>query len=735
MKIRHVDSILEQFQAVLGDDAVKQRYLERGQNLFAHGDAADFAYVLTFGSLSIVVPDQYGSETEIDRLQIGAVVGEMGILAGGTRTATVRADRASVLIELTPAQFAIIQQQQPNLLAASTALLNERWQRVQLVKILENLLGKLDVELLHSLQAELEWVHLNQGETLFAQGERGDGMYIVVSGRLQLVVNSEGEEQVVGDLIDGETIGADALVTDDLRSSTPYALRATSLVKLSAELFNQLAPQHPQLMRSIMKILVERQRRFFSGAPRERTNVSLTISLVATDTQLDMRPFAEQLAVALGVFGRTRLLTAEQLDAEFGQVGASQWAVDHPSVPALTNWLHELETHYQHLILLPENRWSAWTQRCLNQSDRILFVAHPQNNPEPQGLEKKIAEQTPRMQRELVLWHSAETKHPSNTINWLNPRPSITHYHVREGDKRHFARIARRITGRGIRFVLGGGGARGYAHTGVFRRLTELDIDIDYIGGTSFGALVGCCFANGMTFEGIAEKFETWRGRRDVLDSTLPLVALNTSRKLNIQLQKLFQGWYIEDLWIPFFCIAGNLTQATEIVIDRGLAWQAIRKSVSVPGIFSPVVENGEIIVDGAIVNNLPIDEMAQRIASPHLIGVMVGEIEHAAGEYDAAIAYEASGWNILAQRLNPFAKKMRFPSIAYTLMRLSEVHNVHRTRHNQQLVELLIQPDTASYGLFDFDKFREIADLGYAAAYDPIQTWWAQYQLEENRE
>lgn len=80
----------------------------------------------------------------------------------------------------------------------------------------------------------------------------------------------------------------------------------------------------------------------------------------------------------------------------------------------------------------------------------------------------------------------------------------------------------------------------------------------------------------------------------------------------------------IEDLWTPFFCVSANLSEATPVVHARGPLWQAARTSMSIPGVFSPVMADGDILVDGGVLNNFPVDIMANLSGSQHLIGINV---------------------------------------------------------------------------------------------------------------
>ena len=174
------------------------------------------------------------------------------------------------------------------------------------------------------------------------------------------------------------------------------------------------------------------------------------------------------------------------------------------------------------------------------------------------------------------------------------------------------AYLARCLTGHALGLVLGGGGARGFAHIGVYRALVEASLHVDLVGGTSMGAIVTGVIGLGVDWRQMADIAASISSPLKLFDPTLPLVSLFSSGKVTQLTHMVYGDALIEDLWRPIYCVSSNLTRSTETVYRRGPLWKAVRASMAIPGIFAPVLHEGDVQVDGAVMNNLPIDVMRE---------------------------------------------------------------------------------------------------------------------------
>jgi len=160
----------------------------------------------------------------------------------------------------------------------------------------------------------------------------------------------------------------------------------------------------------------------------------------------------------------------------------------------------------------------------------------------------------------------------------------------------------------GIALALGGGAARGWAHIGVLRALDEAGIQIDMIAGTSIGALVGGCYLAGKLDE--LEEFARSLTKRRIfglLDLHLGGSGLLGGLKLTAKMQEHLNGTTFADLTRPFVCVAAEIRTGHEIWLSNGSLITAMRASYALPGVFEPVTCNKRVLVDGALVNPVPV--------------------------------------------------------------------------------------------------------------------------------
>lgn len=174
-----------------------------------------------------------------------------------------------------------------------------------------------------------------------------------------------------------------------------------------------------------------------------------------------------------------------------------------------------------------------------------------------------------------------------------------------------------------VGLALGSGAARGLAHLGVLRLLTEEKIPIDMVAGTSAGALIGALYCSGADLNLIQQLAGELR-RKDLLDITVPRVGFIKGNKIEELLKLLTKGKNIEDLDIPFCAVAADITKGEKVVIDKGPLYKAVRASISIPGIFVPVHYGDSSLVDGGIIDRVPVG-VVKEMGADVVIGVDVG--------------------------------------------------------------------------------------------------------------
>jgi predicted acylesterase/phospholipase RssA len=356
----------------------------------------------------------------------------------------------------------------------------------------------------------------------------------------------------------------------------------------------------------------------------------------------------------------------------------------------------------------------------------VLLVARADGSPAPGAVEQEIAHVAPKARVELVLLQPEGIARPAGTAAWLSGRGiAAAHHHVRLSNDADLRRLARRLTGNAVGVVLGGGGARGFVHIGALRALAEAGVEIDAIGGASFGAMIAAAHAVGFSVEDQVELARTFASPKKLLDRTLPLVALMVGRKVTDLYRRLYGDALAEDLWLPFFAISSDLTRAAAVVHRTGPLWEVVRASTAMPAVFPPLLGNGSgVLVDGGVMNNMPLDVMRELCEGGTVIGVNPMPAHDKARDY--SFGSSVSGFDALLGRLRLFGVRTRAPSILGSVMRATEINSAHRMRlpAYRALADVLIEPPVGDIPILAFDRYAAIIDIGYRAAQEQIAAW-----------
>jgi NTE family protein len=567
---------------------------------------------------------------------------------------------------------------------------------------------------LNELQLELELVHLPGGEILFRAGDAGDSMYVVLSGRLRVSVErNDGSEEIIREIGRGESVGELALLTGEARSATIRAIRDSELAMLSRPAFERTIKSDPTLIRQLAVQLATRQRQGADGETAP-SNVR-TIAVLPLDRSQEAAAFAGLLEQALARLGPTLRVDQETINRVGGvNLANSTEANAHE----LTARLDALEIDQRAVVYQAAAEITPWTKRCVRQADLILAVGRAEAIPPNAALEQLqnyFASCAITARIELVLLHPREFDAGLPMAPWLAPLRAAAHHHLVPFIAEDVARLARLITGNAIGLVLSGGGARGFAHIGVIRALHERGVAIDYIGGTSMGAVIAAQHALGWDWQTMARvNREEWPRCEPQKNYTLPLVALNSARRMDQMLRRMFGAVDIENLRGKFFCVSTNLTTAAAKIHRQGTLWKAVRASVSIPGIGPPAIENGEILVDGGLVDNLPVETM-KKLCQGKVYAVDVSEQVEFSSKLSES--YTVSGWKLLWQQLNPFVEKPDIPNILNTLYRTTTVGGIRASENAKAQADLCFEPPVSEFGVFEWKSVDKIIEVGYRYA------------------
>ena len=581
------------------------------------------------------------------------------------------------------------------------------------------LFRSLPLEALDEVLDRLEPVHLPGGGTLFRQGEEGDAMYLIAAGRVEVIVETDGEREVVREMGRGENLGELSLLTDEPRAATIRAIRDAELLRLSRDAFESLLADQPAAALQLTRILARWVRE--SNRPPPRRGIGTVAVLPETEGAPHI-DFARALARALEEHGSTLLLDASCVDRQLGD-GAAEADEGTREHRAVTEWLNSREQSHRFLVYCGGEESTAWSRRCARQADIILRVARPGGRViAPADPGQGTDPDDPSRQETLVLLHSPGAV-PTEAGYWLEGGRYPRHFHVREDRPADTARVARHLAGRALGVVLGGGGALGFAHVGVLKALAEAGVTPDRFGGTSMGSIVAALFAAGHSADEAEERLHAAWGRmsyRPHRASPVPIYALDSGERVRSTFEWTFGDRRIEDLWYPFFCTTTNLTTGRLVVHRSGSVARWLDASVAIPGIVPPSVsDDGELMADGALLNNLPSDIMVRDAQGPV---VAIGVATEQEPRVDREQRHAPSGWEAVVGKVLPFRTPPEFPNIVQTLHRSAVIGSVHARRDVESEVDLYLKPRLTGFDMFSWSALSDVVEAGYRHTVDRLE-------------
>ena len=581
--------------------------------------------------------------------------------------------------------------------------------------------GLSDTGAIEWIQDSVDWTHLRAGEALFTEGDPARSAYLVLSGRLRVVTEDGGVQRVRGEIGTGELVGEVALLEGAPRNATVNAVRDCDLAEIPREVFERLMHDHPKVMLETVRTIIHRTR---SPLARRSAEGQLSIALVPIASELDVRLFVTRFADDLRTIGETAHLWSARVDSALAQPDISQSEAHQPGHIELSSWIQEVEHRSRFVVYEVDRDLTPWTRRALHQADVVLFVGDaadaPQVGPFESDVQRVLGTMSDR-RRDLVLLQQPGAERVTGTASWLEVREINDVFHLRRNSRADAMRLARIIGGTATGLVLSGGGARGFAHLGVIKALEEHGIEIDLIGGSSMGSAMAIGPALGLETDEMLELAA--RQFKDLLDYTVPVVAMIKGERIMRAITETLGDMTIEDLWRPYFCMSTNLTRSMSVIHRRGHLGRSIRASVAIPGVLPPVPEDGDLLVDGGVLNNLPVDEMRELNPTGTVIAVDVTPKAGPRAKEDFGLS--VSGTRELLKKMKPGAAPQT-PSIVRTFLRSMLVGAMReRDRHESEgAVDLYLDLDLRGVDLLAFDSVTEVAAKGYEAAAPRVEAW-----------
>ena len=548
------------------------------------------------------------------------------------------------------------------------------------------LFAGLEPALVEQVASGVRTQRIGAGQWLFHEGDAGDSLYVVRAGRLEVV--DESADVVIRELGRGDSLGELALLTSSPRSASVRAARSSDLLAVERADFEELLQSAPALSVALNRVLATQLRANRAAAPTTRPR-PVTVALVALDDRTPITQLADQLASAL-----QRHLSCGKLDGtEVGAAGAD-------GSPAMVYGpLVDRAEASSDLVLLSAGSVvspTVWSEFCLQQADRILAVTAGGSVPDA------VRERPELRGCDLVAF---DVEQGGGALDgWASVLDPVESHLVRSGElAADLDRMARRLNGRSVGIVLSGGGARAFSHIGVIEELLAAGVIIDRVAGVSMGAFVGALFAMGLDPEEIdARCFEEWVQRRPLGDYTLPRHGLVRGERAEAMLRRTFGEAAIEELPRSFLCAYGELRQAKLVVARYGPLYERVGFSINVPVLAAPQVRGRDMYIDGSLVDNLPVQPMADLAEGPIIAVDVKTSFERSDAGPKQPVEVDGRG---------------RPPSIGETITRMLLLGSANTTESANRYADLVIKPRAEGVGLLEFHQLDAAREAGRIAA------------------
>jgi len=563
---------------------------------------------------------------------------------------------------------------------------------------------------------DASWITLTGGTRLFSEGEEADQFYLLNAGRLGVFRHDEDQAglQLFGIIKPGEPAGEMSLIAGTPHTSTVIALRDCELMVLPKAAFLEAIATAPDVLLLLSQQMILRARSSvanpFSAQGRKHNTPNVFAFFGLSD--YPVRPLVDGLIRAINLLGYQVCL----FDSFF-----------HGSAVEVFS---EAEASHDYVFYVAEKTEHHWRQLSSRQVDHTFWVGdartHSQSatggvpdalGPEQsQGLDPLGLLRAPDLvliQSEAPDEQGQMRKQIAHTIDWITRYKPARWFHVAEHNAGDLARLARIITGHSVGLVFSGGGARAFSHIGAVQALREAHVPIDFVCGSSMGGIIAACVAHEWNESRIDDNIRKAFVESSPLDDiTFPFIALTGGKKVDERLKIYFGEALIEDMPLPFFCLSSNLTSGTVKVHKTGSLARALRASISLPGVMPPVVEDGQVLVDGAVMRSFP----ALMMRNTHL-GTVVGvDVTRAKGIDPKSIKvpknlptwFATGNWR-------------KGPPIVSILMRSATITTTAELEQSRRASDLLIIPEPQGVEIRDWHAYDEAVENGYQTTVDSL--------------
>jgi len=504
------------------------------------------------------------------------------------------------------------------------------------------------------------------GTWLLRHGDAADRMFVLLSGRAEVIVGQE----VVRELGPGSVIGELALLTGGRRSASIRARRDCEVLEVSKALMDDTIGDDPAALSALVTVLADRLADARPAVTHRAARPSL-VAVIGAERLAPVDEVATLLHIGLSRQVRTALLAGHRDRAEIDRAEAANALV----------------------LLIASGDDAAHAARCAREADVVVLVGRT-DEPAPTAL-------PPMHDRpELVLVADAPTRAARDA--WLQAvdpwRVSdLTRHELTTREAPSAIRgLVDRLCGRSLGLAFGGGGARALSQIGVLFELEAAGIRVDRLAGTSMGSVLAGAYATGASAAEVSDTAYQEFVRENMLrDYHLPRHSLARGARMQRALRRTYRDLRIEQLPRGFRCVSTDLLTRSTVVHRTGPMVEAIGASSQLPVLLPPIARDGHLLVDGGVLNNLPVDTLTERDEGPIIaVGISMG------GE----------------PRSEQTTRPVRVPALGETLLRTLMIGG-GTPADAQRLGAWVLTPHSMGVGLLEFHQFDRMVESGRAAA------------------
>nr|WP_243396034.1 patatin-like phospholipase family protein [Leptospira levettii] len=595
---------------------------------------------------------------------------------------------------------------------------------------LADLFKNLPHSVLREMMAHTVREFLKGGEILFLEQSDGNDLYILAAGKLRYEKRSaDGSIRDVGEFKRLDIIGELSLFTGEKRSATVKAVRDSELIRVPREVALSILLKYPESLLQITKIIAER----LAHAKTETKGFvpqAKTFTLLSSLPEKVILDMIHYLGIVFLRYGSFYVVDESMFNDRMKELDKLEEADREPWI---IRFFTQIEAEYDYIFYLvkDEGKLSPYAERTLRQSDTFVYIKDADEDPNCIQLESLIDKRKfSDRNHVLVLLQPNRELVREGTIKHLEKRRFHRHFHVHLERMDTWERLGRGLLGKSIGLALGGGGAKGFAHLGVLKALEENSIPIDMVSGTSAGSIFAALIAMGESSEGSKVKAKEFWVSKDLLNEyTIPILSLTTGRKYTEAIRNFFGEIQIEDLWIPYFAVATNLSHSEIHVQEVGSLWKAIRASTSIPGIVPPFIDDGIVYVDGGVLDNVPGITLKEKgvgkVISVDVFGDIYPDQDRELCEY-----FDANKPGVMTNPIFQMTNlinfqdilKPKFPPIGDIIIRSILASSRERIRQTEKISDLFLQIPTNNFGLLDWFAYERLIELGYISSSQKIK-------------